>query len=476
MTGGQREAMEQFRHFITDSRASVFVLRGYAGTGKTTLLRSFVDFVEEQGALYSLAASTGRAAKMLRLRTGLEAVTLHSMIYTFSRYGKSISDLFDDEETPKRADKVEEAADILSLFRVSKVSDEDLEWSLRVYFIDEASMISDLETRGGALQFGSGNVLSDLFDYDPGGKFVFVGDDSQLPPVGQDYSPALEPDYIARRYDLEVMGYRLTEIVRQAEESGIVRAAAEIRQLYLDPPEAKWGTLPLVGYDDIELCADAKVLVQDYLDAIEDRDFSQTAFISLSNKRCAEVSLLARERLGFRAEVERGDLLLVTRNDLLHDLANGDLVEVLDVGLGERQQRGGITFVPVRVANMDDGEQSETLLALDLLGQDHPSLSSDSYKALYKDFAIRMRKKGVKSSTRQFSQALMQDPYLNALQCRYGYALTCHKAQGGEWDEVYIDIPVWLMKESKSESYRWAYTALTRAKRRAHVAKSFIIR
>lgn len=477
MTPGQREAMERFRDFIDSERETVFVLSGYAGTGKTTLLRAFVDYVEGRGAHYILAASTGRAAKMLELRTGLEAQTLHSLIYHFHRHGDSITDILEESEGKRgKQPKADTSDDLLSLFSIAKISEEDEEWSLRVYFIDEASMISDQESKGGMLRFGSGSVLSDLFRYDPSGKFVFVGDDSQLPPVGQDYSPALVPEYMEMLYDVHATGCQLTEIVRQGADSGIITAAAQLRRLYLDPPEAKWGSLPLKGYDDIRICDDAETLVRDYLSAIADKDFDHSTFITLSNKRCAEVSMRARQLFGYMAPVEVDDLLLVTQNDPVTGLANGDLVEVLEVALSRKKKRGGLTFVPVRVRNVDDSEEHETLLILDLLEQDATGLSADSYRALYRDFATRMRKEGVKPRTKRFNQALMTDPYLSALHCRYGYALTCHKAQGGEWPEVYIDIPVWLMKEAKSESYRWVYTALTRAKERAHIAKSFVIK
>lgn len=478
MTPGQREAMERFRSFISSDDETVFVLRGYAGTGKTTLLRSFVDYISDLGALYVLAASTGRAAKMLTLRTGMEAQTLHSLIYHFHRFGDSIKDLLEDEKEEHRHPLSDEdpAEEMLSLFSASTISDDERQWGLRVYFIDEASMISDRETKGGMLSFGSGNVLADLFKYDPEGKFVFVGDDSQLPPVGQDYSPALVPEYMEMLYDVRATGCQLTEIVRQDSQSGIVLAAADIRALYLDPPEVKWGTLPLKGYDDIVICDDQEALVRDYLTAIGDKDFDRCTFISLSNKRCAEVSRRARELYGYMAPVEVDDLLLVTQNDLTTGLANGDLIEVLEVSLSRKRVRGGVTFVPVRVRNIDDSAEYETLLILDLLEQDAPGLSSADYKALYKDFAVRMRKEGTKPGSRGFRKSLREDPYLNALHCRYGYALTCHKAQGGEWPEVFIDLPVWLMKESKSEAYRWVYTALTRARSVAHLAKSFVIK
>lgn len=206
-----------------------------------------MDYVSDLGALYVLAASTGRAAKMLTLRTGMEAQTLHSLIYHFHRFGDSIKDLLEDEkgERSHAVPDEEPAEEMLSLFSASTISDDERQWGLRVYFIDEASMISDRETKGGMLSFGSGNVLADLFKYDPEGKFVFVGDDSQLPPVGQDYSPALVPEYMEMLYDVRATGCQLTEIVRQDSRSGIVLAAAEIRALYLDPPEVKWGTLPL---------------------------------------------------------------------------------------------------------------------------------------------------------------------------------------------------------------------------------------
>lgn len=474
MTAGQREALERFRRFIAGEREAVFILRGYAGTGKTTLLRAFVDYVDAAGIYRELTATTGRAAKMLTLRTGLEAKTLHSLIYRFADYGASLSRLLSGEEREALAE--EEDEELLSLYSLSELSEEVQASSRRIYFVDEASMISDRARRGGRLRFGSGNLLEDLFRYDPAGKFVFVGDDSQLPPVGQEFSPALEPAYLEEQYGMRVTGYSLTEIVRQADRSGIVTAAAELRQLYLDPPEERWGYLPLSGYDDILFAPDSEALVDEYLDRIDEGEAGQTTFIARTNKRCTEVSLLARERLGFINPVEEGELLLVTRNRFRLGLANGDLVEPLAVRLDRSEERAGLTFVPILLRHPETGEEQELLMILDLLLSDTPELPMESQKALIRDFAIRMKQQGVKQRSDAFHREMRLDPYLNALHCRYGYALTCHKAQGGEWDEVFVDLPVWVLKGAAAEGYRWAYTALTRARSVAHFARTFLIR
>lgn len=443
------------------------MLRGYAGTGKTTLVKSFIDVLKENNREFVLLASTGRAAKILANATGCPAGTVHGLIYKFQDLNQ------DMEEFTKSVDagQADECGQLYLNFDLCPVNLENE----RIYLVDEASMISDVvDVNDGQAMFGSGCLLSDLFAYDPTGKFVFIGDACQLPPVSQSLSPALSSTYLESKFGISVRETELTEIVRQGQGNDIVESAHQMRRLFLNPQPWKWAKFPMKGYKNIHVLSSTAELYKEYLNAVREEGFTKATLLSYSNKQCNNVTDIVRPALGIESrKLCAGDLLLVTQNNYISGLMNGDQVIVQKIVAEEG--RAGLTFVHVEVKEMFTGQVYSQLLVEDIMYNNQTNLNQSQQKALYVDFYQRMKSKGVGQKNPAFKQLMMSDPYLNAIRAVYGYSLTCHKAQGGEWDKVFLDIPRSLPLQEKPYVYQWVYTAMTRASKELYVVKDFYL-
>ena len=465
-TKDQSVALQKIWDFLNDETLKVFILKGYAGTGKTTMMRMFISRLNEEGRKFCLLASTGRAAKVLSDISGQEAKTIHSHIYSFSGFNQDL-------------DKLAEAgnSDIVEpLFLQFGLKLFNEEYAGSVYVIDEASMISDKPEFGSVqAKFGSGNLVQDLLDYDKDAKFIFVGDECQLPPVNGSFSPVLSKDYLESKYKLGVSEAILKEIVRQKKGNDIVVAANKIRQLYHNPPLVTWGKFPLRGYNNIEIVSNQAELLNKYVSKIKVGGYSCATLIAGSNKTCNALAELLRPAMGFYGHsLHVGELLLVTQNNLVSGLMNGDLVKVTQIGM--REQRAGLTFISVEVENVLNGKRISQLLIEDVLySSTQINISQEQQRELYVDYAIRMQKKGYKSGHPQFKKGMFDDSYLDALTAVYGYALPCHKSQGGEWKSVFLDIPRYYAKDPKPSTYQWLYTAMTRATDKLYIVDDFFV-
>lgn len=468
LTKDQERVFEGFQKFLKSNDEKVFILQGFAGTGKTTLLKFFIEYLLEKDQPYKLLASTGRAAKIVSDATGISASTVHSMIYKFENFNHNLEEFVENEEKFGKS----KDGQLLLQFVMTPVNGNE-STSSSIYIIDESSMISDIkDINSNQAVFGSGRLLQDLFDYDKHGKFVFVGDECQLPPVLQDISPALSRDYLRRKYNLTAIEMTLTQIVRQQLDNSIVHASHRIRSLYQNPPRVKWGMLPLGGYDDIHVLPDVVIMINEYLKLIRD-DYSRATFISSSNRKCNNLNHLIRKSLGKQQVLEVGDLLLITQNNV-SGLMNGDMV-VVEQLKPTRYQKAGLTFQLVEVRELVSSKVYSLLLIETLLYGGTTNLSQTQQQTLFIDFYYRMKDKGIRQKDPAFKEMLSQDPYLNALRAVYGYAVTCHKAQGGEWDDVFVDIPRNLTLEAREGAYQWIYTAVTRARKRLYVVDDFFI-
>lgn len=465
LTKGQQSAFDQFVRFLDSETCNIYILRGYAGTGKTTLVKSFIKKLDDMNRSYVLLASTGRAAKILSNTTGCSASTVHSLIYKFSDLNQDMDSLSDGDQSIK----VDEMGQLYLNFELCTVDAE----TNRVYLIDEASMIADVEESDPSQAvFGSGKLLTDLLQYDPSGKYIFIGDACQLPPVSQSMSPALSPDYFKEHFRKEVMSTELTEIVRQDKDNDIVLAAQEMRRLYSHPQRWKWAKFPLIGFKNIHIVNSAAELYNEYLTTVKANGFNEATLLSYSNKQCSEITDIVRPAIGHnKPRLNTGDLLLVTQNNYISGLMNGDLVRVMSVG--NEEYKSGLKFIHVRVREMFTGHEYEQLLITDILNGRFTNITSAQQKALYVDFYYRMKDKGIKQKSKMFKQMMLKDPYLNAIRAVYGYALTCHKAQGGEWNKVFLDIPRNLPAVEKPYVYQWMYTAMTRASQELYVVRDF---
>ena len=480
MTDSQEEALNKIIDFISSDQVKVFILKGHAGTGKTTLVKAVIKRLISMEQHFTLLASTGRAAKILNdtvidrhtessgQRLFSAATTIHSQIYTFDDINQEL-DLFGQpghkELATNRAIKL--------VFRLSQryFSDPDT-----VYIIDESSMISDEKEKSlSHAQFGTdGRLLHDLFRYDPDGKFIFIGDDCQLPPpTSQDFSPALNESYIHKVFNCHVASVELTKVMRQPDGNDIVLSASKVRKLSLAPAAGVCALFPFKGYNNIHLLVDETQMLNKYISCIKNKQYDNATLIVLSNSKATSVSELIRPALGFKdSYVSVDDLLLVTQNNLKSGLMNGDLVRVTQVGM--REQRAGLSFIHVQVESLSTGAVFSQLLIEDILYAKETNLSMTQQSHLIIDFHKRMKAMGIDQHSPDYKTQLRIDDYMNALRCVYGYALTCHKSQGGEWDNVFLMIPRGFpYQQPRKYVYQWVYTAMTRARRELYVINDY---
>ncbi len=468
LTPIQQEALEKFRTFLADNQLRVFILKGYAGTGKTTLTKNFIAEVLRRNLIPILMASTGRAAKILANITQSDTSTVHSRIYAYAGFNTHIERIVQDRQEKK----AEADGQLVLQFGLLSAPSQS---NTRIYFIDEASMVCDtIDKNPTQAKFGSGRLLADLLLHDSEGKFVFIGDTCQLPPIMSTYSPALTPSYFREVFHLNAIACELTQVMRQAENSGIIRAATDLRRLYFNPQPWKWAKFPLSGHADIRLLSSNQELYQQYVDTTRKVGFNHSTLIVYSNKQSLLATQSLRPAFGHSTQqLEIGDLLIVTQNNLLTGLMNGDLVKVTQCRYAER--RAGLSFLLVEVEELFTKNVYSQLLIEDILSSSSPNLTADQQRELFIDFYLRMKEKGIKQDTKEFNKNMLTDPYLNALRTSYGYALTCHKAQGGEWTHVFLDLPRHFASLPKPYVYQWLYTAITRARTTLYLVNDFWI-
>ncbi len=466
---GQQKALKKISAFLRDGSSKVFILKGYAGTGKTTIIKSLIKYMDSIGTRYDLLASTGRAAKVLSDMTGCDAVTVHSEIYSFCGFNTDI-------DTVKKTD---EAVQLWLNFGFR----HDLNLT-DVYVVDEASMISDMPEKNIVQsRFGSGRLLSDMIEYASSAKIIFVGDPCQLPPVGGDLSPALSAEYLKSHFGIDAVETTLTEIMRQDKYNGLVEASSDVRYLWEEAPYRAlnygpvnhWEKLPFRGVNNLELVKSPDDLIRGYLSDIGDGDYRNAVFICRSNSSCSHYTQLFRKLLGYEGDICKGELLLVVQNNLISGFRNGDLLVVKKVSPRKIRQ-AGLTFRQIEVEELYTKTTFKQLIIEDLLYQDQPNLNMTQQSELFKDFIFRMRKQNISAKNKEvFQEKMKDDIYLNALRATFGYALTCHKTQGGEWKNVYAYFPRNIMLNPVKYSYQWVYTAMTRAKERFYVVDDIYI-
>ena len=481
LTDSQKNVLKQIIDFVNHPTDRIFILKGYAGTGKTTLMRFLIKQLEAEERNYRLLASTGRAAKILSNLSGKTggATTIHSMVYSFDGLNKE----YDENEEPS----IDKDGQLFLVFEATKLDEETTPET--IYIVDEASMVSDVETQVVTqAKFGDGRLLKALLEYDnrPKSKFIFVGDPCQLPPIEEHYSPALTPDYFSNRFGMNAQEAQLTEIMRQGDKSGIVYASKLIRGLYNQAPENNlgygaqrlWGHLPFRQYKDILLHATMEQMVNDYVAKIQSSGLNSAICICRSNKACGDLSATVRSKLGMPANtIVKGDLLMVIQNNMLTGLMNGDMVVVEEVSQ-KVTRRAQLSFRQMRVKELFTGNSHTTFVIEEIVNQSRLNLDGMQQHALFVDFIIRMKEKGItsKKTKKAFYTAMQNDPYLNALRCTYGYAVTCHKAQGGEWEDVYVHVPRNITMNPTKATYQWIYTAMTRAQNALHMVDDFFYR
>lgn len=421
--------------FLT-GEGDIMIVNGYAGTGKTEAIGAVVRAMKSVGMRFRLMAPTGRAAKVLSGYTGEKATTIHKQIYRQKSMdaggGQFVLDLNRDRRT--------------------------------CYIVDEASLIT-VDSAGSL--FGSGNLLEDMLDYirqGEGNTLVLVGDNAQLPPVGLDRSPALDPSYMAMygKPDYVLMD----KVVRQAETSGILYNATVVRHAIVTGSCNGYPHLETDGFPDVESIGGGE-LVEALDDAVGRYGLDETVVLCRSNKRANRYNQGIRGTVLSREEaLSRGDRLMVVKNcyqflDSIEELdfiANGDIAELMRIS--HYEERYGLHFAEAVLAFPDYGNVEITArVILDTLTSESASLPSAQQSALYEGVYADYSHISTK---RKRNAAVREDPYYNALQVKYSAAITCHKSQGGQWKCVFIDNAFW-QDTLTIEDLKWLYTALTRA-------------
>ncbi len=470
LTADQERCISALDGFLADETQRVFLLKGYAGTGKTFLAGGLTEFLLAQGRMFSLAAPTGRAAKVIAKKTGRSARTIHSLIYDYSDMTEPTEDDDDGSATFKMIAKVRNNEDPIDA----------------VTIIDEASLVSNVYSETEFFRSGSGHLLHDLIlhvgltHFGNARKLIFIGDPAQLPPIGMSTSPALDADYLRETFGLDAASYELTEIVRQKAESAVIRTVMPLREGVIS---GRFSSLTFsFDGDVIQLPKDSVTAL--YMKIRAGRGPQAPIIITHSNTEAANFNRAIRTVLfPGRATVAAGDSVIVAANGFCgpHYVANGEILRIDSVeATVERrsvqllQKIGnsnisesvnvGLTFRDVMVAiPQSDGDELilEAKILDDFLHGDDASLNSAQQRALYVDFLKRHKHIDRKKDRATFQLTLRSDPYFNALRLRFGYAITCHKAQGGEWSHVIVSCAT-RQNPRSSDYFRWLYTAITR--------------
>jgi len=473
LTKDQRNTLEMLHAFL-ESDERVFILKGYAGSGKTTLLKGFVEYLQSLEKRYQLMAPTGRAAKVINQKTGFESTTIHKGIYSF--------------EELQEIKQSEEENDLSFLYNYKIRNNTEVYNSILI--VDEASMLSDVLSQGEFFRFGSGHLLRDLVSYSriqeetTTSKIIFIGDPAQLPPIGMKFSPALDQNYLTETYKVSVKHTEMKEVKRQDANNSILISATKIRQCLTS------------GYfNDFDLRENNRDIFnpkyQDYLDSYNSQQ-EQKIIICYQNKTALDLNLAIRkDKFGTDLPIQASDTVIIGGNNYRLGIMNGEFAVVSEASSSVESREVSfylekgktktvrLTWRGISLVLPDENNQPKTIngyiLENYLYGDNY--LKPEEQRALYVDFKNRYPK--LKKGTQEFKDAIIKDKYFNCILLKYGYAVTCHKAQGGEWANAFVfwdrgaktnfnfyELEHDPSGKPNSDFYRWAYTAVTRASKK----------
>lgn len=444
-TDGQRTVLYHIAAFLLSEKTNpAYLLQGYAGTGKTTLVTTLVKTLPQIGMRYQMMAPTGRAAKVLSGYTGKTASTIHRKIYRFQQYADGS-------------------------FRMTRAENKAKN---TVFIVDECSMISEEMSNGRSL-------IDDLINYVFSGencRLLLIGDNAQLPPVGLENSPANDINVLKHEFGLTVAAYELTEVMRQEEESGILWNATELRKalMALTPLMPLMPLFNVNGFSDVH-----RIEPQEFEELLwqsfNGKNTNEAVVICRSNKRANMFNQAIRARiLQEEGEIATGDKLMVVKNNYfwtdedqkISFIANGDMIELMRINNTEEMYGFHFADVDIQLIDYQDMPNLSIKILLETLTSDSPALTQEESDKLYR--AVEEDYMDIPNKRDRY-KAMRQNPYFNALQVKFGYALTCHKTQGGQWPTVFLDAP--YIKEDESlqiSDLRWFYTAVTRAQKQLY--------
>lgn len=476
LTDGQKILVNNLSGFLDSNDEHVFLLKGYAGTGKTFITKGLTEYFRAIGRNYVLAAPTGKASKVIAKKTKSTAYTIHKTIYSF----KDIIEYRDDNLAGSETYK------LYAQLAVNEMSVDT------IFIVDESSMIADIYHEEEFFRFGSGFLLRDFFKFvnldhnDHKKKIIFIGDDAQLPPIGMSFSPALDEKYLYREHNIKSVNFELTEVVRQKAGSGVMHNSIKLRKSL---KKGVFNQLTIdLHYPDIEQVLHQNLL-NSYLDSCDRKINGESIILAHSNADVAAYNRRIREYFFPRlSEITSGDKVMAVSNSYAYGffISNGDFGLVKEI-LGGTERRN----ITLRRKNSESNEVEEMIISLafrdvfvgfkdlegephffkakileDLLYSEHPSITSDESKALYLDFCIRHSQ--LKRGSLEFKDTLKSDPYFNALRLKFGYAITCHKAQGSEWNHVFVKCKT-HQSQLSADYFRWFYTAITRTSNKLYL-------
>lgn len=444
-TDDQKKLIHSLAEFITSSgQDEIFLLKGYAGTGKTTIVSLLTEVLPEVKIRTVMLAPTGRAAKVLTTYTGKQAFTIHKKIYR----QKSSNDGFGEFTLDKNLH------------------------TNTIFIVDEASMISNSSYENSI--FGSGRLLDDLIQYvfnDKNCKLILIGDSAQLPPVRLEISPALELKNL-EGYGKKVYEMNLTNVVRQSKESGVLHNATYIRNL-IPGYDQSYPKFTIEGFDDF-IRIGGQDLIENLSDTYDKNGIKDTLVICRTNKRANRYNQGIRNSILWREEeISEGDYIMVVKNNYfwtetnekISFIANGDVAEILKINGYEELY--GYRFANVTIQLIDyEYIELDTKILLDTLYVEAPALTSEENRAFF--FKVAEDYAEEKSRKKKY-QKVRENPYFNALQVKFAYAVTCHKSQGGQWSTVFIDQGFITDDRLNIEFLRWLYTAVTRASKKIYL-------
>lgn len=426
-------------HYLNSRQhQKVFVLKGYAGTGKTTVLSALQKFLGQHGYEVVLLAPTGRAAKVITGYSGKPAFTIHKKIYQQDENEWGVSNFSLAHNAHKNT----------------------------FFIVDEAGMIGN----EAGMYTGSGQaryLLDDLFEYVFNGHnchLVLSGDTAQLPPIGSPQSVALDAEYLVKNYQAEVHSYELWNVVRQKSLSGILENATRLREEI----GKENSELPKLDFNDSDFRNLSGYEFPEELETAYSRyGYENVLIITRSNKKANLYNQQIRGRLLYRENaLDGGDQVMVIRNNYFWNkqfrgmpfIANGDAMEITRVRT--LTERYGFTFVEAEAVlhGHQHDYQSSFIFMMDTINMETASLPAEKSKALYQAILTEKNENGEK----QAKLKMLTDPYFNALQIKFSYAVTCHKAQGGQWPVIFIEAGQPLPEQEMKEHLRWLYTAITR--------------
>ena len=436
----QEIAVKSLSKFLLSTLADeVFILRGYAGTGKTSLVGALVKTMDQLQQKSVLLAPTGRAAKVFSAYAGHPAFTIHKKIYRQQSFSNELSNFSINDNLATNT----------------------------LFIVDEASMISNEGLSGSV--FGTGRLLDDLVQFvysGQGCRLLLMGDTAQLPPVGEELSPALFSDAL-KGYGLEVREIDLTQVVRQVQESGILWNATQLRQLIAEDDCYSLPEIKIAGFPDIKLVPGTE-LIEELTNCYDHDGMDETIVVCRSNKRANLYNNGIRAQILWREdELNTGDMLMIAKNNYywtekykeMDFIANGEIAVVRRVR--RTREIYGFRFAEVTLRFLDQNDfELDANLLLDTLHSDSPALPKEDNDRLFytvlEDYIDIPNK-------RDRMKKMKADPHYNALQVKYAYAITCHKAQGGQWQNVFLDQGYMTDEYLTPDYFRWLYTAFTRA-------------